>query len=243
MPALVQIMAWRRPGDKPLSEAMMVNLSTHICVSRPQWVKSYLYLQKRNYHLVHYCDVTMASTESQIIRLTIVYSTVYSDADQRKYQSSASLAFVRGIHRWPVKSPHKWPVTTKMFPFDDVIMMDILQPSVIVSIVAYHNGFSGTNGYIYLIALIGIFYVYRHDVLSDIMMFYRSMWLCFFSTLSANGKINCSIVQSYNRWNECYRKTSSISRTKSQHLNVSCILLQLSSRNPLKPGVKLRMKM
>ena len=43
-------------------------------------------------------------------------------ADQRKYQSSASLAFVRGIHRWPVNSPHQGPVTRKMFPFDDVIM-------------------------------------------------------------------------------------------------------------------------
>ena len=42
--------------------------------------------------------------------------------DQRKHQSSASLAFVRGIHRGPVNSPHKWPVTRKMFPFDDVIM-------------------------------------------------------------------------------------------------------------------------
>ena len=39
-----------------------------------------------------------------------------------KHQRSASLAFVRGIHRWPVNSPHKWPVTRKMFPFDDVIM-------------------------------------------------------------------------------------------------------------------------
>ena len=39
IPALVQIMAWRHPGDKPLSEPMMVNLSTHICVSWPQWVK------------------------------------------------------------------------------------------------------------------------------------------------------------------------------------------------------------
>ena len=38
IPAMVQIMAWRRPGDKPLSEAMMVSLSTHICVARPQWV-------------------------------------------------------------------------------------------------------------------------------------------------------------------------------------------------------------
>ena len=48
---------------------------------------------------------------------------VYSGADQRKHQSSASLAFVRGIHRWAVNSPHKWPVTRKMFPFDDVIMV------------------------------------------------------------------------------------------------------------------------
>ena len=41
---------------------------------------------------------------------------------KRKHQSSGSQAFVRGIHRWPVNSPHKWPVTRKMFPFDDVIM-------------------------------------------------------------------------------------------------------------------------
>ena len=39
IPALVQIMAWRRPGDKPLSEPMMVSLLSHICVTRPQWVK------------------------------------------------------------------------------------------------------------------------------------------------------------------------------------------------------------
>ena len=59
---------------------------------------------------------------SQITSLTMVYSAVYSDADQRKHQSSASLAFGRGIHRGPVNSPHKWPVTRKMVPFDDVIM-------------------------------------------------------------------------------------------------------------------------
>ena len=70
----------------------------------------------------HYGDVIMGATASQITSLTIVYSTVYSDADQRKHQSSASLTFVRGIHQGPVNSPHKWPVTRKMFPFDDVIM-------------------------------------------------------------------------------------------------------------------------
>ena len=70
----------------------------------------------------HYDDVIMDTMASQITSLTIVYSTVYSDTDQRKHQISASLAFVRGIHRGPVNSPHKWPVTQKMFPFDDVIM-------------------------------------------------------------------------------------------------------------------------
>ena len=67
----------------------------------------------------HYGDVIMVAIASQVTSLAIVYSTVYSDADQRKYQSSASLAFVRGI---PVNSPHKGPVTRKIFPFDDVIM-------------------------------------------------------------------------------------------------------------------------
>ena len=64
----------------------------------------------------------MDAIASQITSLTIVYSTVYSDADQRKQQSPALLGFVRWIHRWPVNSPHKWPVTRKMFPFDDIIM-------------------------------------------------------------------------------------------------------------------------
>ena len=64
----------------------------------------------------------MGAIASQITSLTIVYSTVYSDADQRKHQSSASLAFVRGILQVPVNSPYKLPVMRKMFPFDDVIM-------------------------------------------------------------------------------------------------------------------------
>ena len=64
----------------------------------------------------------MSAMASQINGLSIGYSVVCSGADQRKHQSSASLAFVRGIHRWPVNSPHKGPATPKMFPFDDVIM-------------------------------------------------------------------------------------------------------------------------
>ena len=166
-------MAWRQPGDKPLSEPMMVNLLTHICVTRPQWVNqiptfsfvgrsckycllkdghfvqlqwvnslrlsdSYMhqwtrpslvqimacrlfgtkplsepmltklsfghlrnkiqwnFITIKTYLFMHYSDVIMDTMESQITSLTIVYSA----ADQRKYQSSASLAFVRGIHRW-----------------------------------------------------------------------------------------------------------------------------------------------
>ena len=62
----------------------------------------------------HYNDVIMNVMASRIIGLTIVYSSIYSGADQRKHQkSSSSLAFVRGIHRWPVNSPHKRPVTWK----------------------------------------------------------------------------------------------------------------------------------
>ena len=70
----------------------------------------------------HYSDAIMNVMASQITSLTIVYSTVYSGANQRKHQSSASLAFGRGIHRLPLNSAYKGPVTRKMFPFDDVIM-------------------------------------------------------------------------------------------------------------------------
>ena len=58
----------------------------------------------------------MGNIASQITSHAIVDSAVYSGAHQRKYQCSASLAFVRGIQRGPVNSPHKWPLTRKMFP-------------------------------------------------------------------------------------------------------------------------------
>ena len=80
--------------------------------------------------ITHYDDVIMSAIASQITSLMIVYSIVYSDADQGNHQSSASLAFVWGIHRGPVNSPHEWPVTRKMFPFDDVIMYYYLCPGV-----------------------------------------------------------------------------------------------------------------
>ena len=86
---------------------------------------SLLHCFYHNFCEFHYSDVKMGAMASQITSVSIVYSTVYSGADQRKHQSSASLAFVRGIHRWLVNSPHnmhKGPVTRNMFPFDDVIM-------------------------------------------------------------------------------------------------------------------------
>ena len=91
------------------------------------------FLLRRFYHWLfsllqclwlHYNDVIMSAMASQIASLTILYSTVYTGADQRKHQSSMSLAFVQGIQWWPVNSPHKGPVSWKMFPFDEAIMVN-----------------------------------------------------------------------------------------------------------------------
>ena len=79
----------------------------------------------------HYNDVIMGAIGSQITSLHDYSLNRLSGTDQRKHQSSASLAFVRGIHRWPVDSPHKWPVTRKMFPFDDVIMNTLSRNTII----------------------------------------------------------------------------------------------------------------
>ena len=86
------------------------------------WRSLVNYMPGNALKMLHYDDVIMGAMTSQITSLTIVYLTVYSGADKRKHQSSASLAFVKGLHRGPVNSPHKWPVMRKTFPFDDVIM-------------------------------------------------------------------------------------------------------------------------
>ena len=88
----------------------------------------------KTYHCSH---VIMSAVASQITSITIVYLTVYSGADQRKYQSSAPLAFVRLIHQWSLNSPHTWPVTRKMFPFNDVIMRVVIHSPTIQT---YMNG-------------------------------------------------------------------------------------------------------
>ena len=76
----------------------------------------------RFFDFPYYNEVIMSTMASQFTSLTIVYSTVYSRADERKRQSPASLAFVMGIHRWPMNFSHKGSVTREMFPFDDVTM-------------------------------------------------------------------------------------------------------------------------
>ena len=78
-------------------------------------------LSPGEYVYLQYNDVIMSAMPSQISSLIFVYSTVYSGAYQRKHQSFASLAFVRGIHRWPVNSLHKRPVTRKILLLGMVI--------------------------------------------------------------------------------------------------------------------------
>ena len=103
--------SWQQVGiasdnDLALSEWQVITYFNHMCISSLRWC--YNGRDSVSNHQPRDC------------------STVYSDANQRKHQSFASLAFVRRIHRGPVNSPHEWPVTWKMFPFDDVIMMGLL---------------------------------------------------------------------------------------------------------------------
>ena len=96
----------------------------------------------------------MGAMVSQITGLTIVYSTIYSGTDQRKHQSSASLTFVRGIHRWPVNSSHKWPVARKMFPLYDVIMEWLVRKCA-----QYYTQIQWRLSFACVISMSNIFYV------------------------------------------------------------------------------------
>ena len=111
----------KRAGNSPWNWPHPV----HVCLSVS------LFDRQRLYYIVddriHYSDVIIGTIPSQISSLKIVYSTASSDVDQRQHQSSASLAFVGGNHRSQVNSPHKGPVTRKIFPFDHVIMQNGLQ--------------------------------------------------------------------------------------------------------------------
>ena len=94
----------------------MFKLGQHVCKRCEHRLVKHWF--QKNWSCVKYnitITVMMSAMTSQITGVLIVCSVVYSGADQRKHQSSASLAFVRGVHRWPVDSPHKWPVTLKCF--------------------------------------------------------------------------------------------------------------------------------
>ena len=85
--ALSLQMSWQQIGTRPSANTMLILVYT--------WMIS----RNANVALRHYDDVIMTTMAAQITSLTVVYSTVNSDANQRKHQSSASLAFVQGIHR------------------------------------------------------------------------------------------------------------------------------------------------
>ena len=81
-------------------------------VKRPEWTNN-----------KHHSDVIMGTMASQITSLTIVYNNRLERRRSKKTSKLRVTGLCEGIHRWPVNSPHKGPVTRKMFPFDDVIMI------------------------------------------------------------------------------------------------------------------------
>ena len=124
-------MGFRLFNGKQLSTSLMSNnikiILRHFLSIKYSWnfhpSVAYIPAQESEFKPSHYSDVIMSTMASQITGVATVCSNVCSGADQRKHQSSASLAFVRGIHRWQVNSPLKGPVTRNMFPFDDDIML------------------------------------------------------------------------------------------------------------------------
>ena len=111
-----------RMSDRPLSDPINACSLTHIYTN--------IYAS-----LGLYYEFTPLQWRHNGCSLTVVCSTVYSSSDQKKHQNSTSLAFMRGIHRSPVNSPHKWSVTRKMFPFDCIIML--LRMKTLISVEEY----------------------------------------------------------------------------------------------------------
>ena len=81
------------------------------------------YIMEAPIAMVNYNGVIMSIWRLKSPALPLFTQPFIQGKDQGKHQSSASLAFLRGIHRSPMNSPHKGPVTQKMFPFDDIIMV------------------------------------------------------------------------------------------------------------------------
>ena len=169
----------------------------------------------------------MSALASQITAVSIVYSNVCSGEDQRKHQSPSPLAFVMGIHRWPVDSPHNGPVTRKLSPFDDVIMIKRYRSEKMNASITMK------------------FSCWRHPELSR-WTFVHWLYLAVHYNLCdaiTTVKLLCWLPMAWRPFGEylTYHQTSNISRTKSKKINASRLVLQSSLSNPLKPGVKSRM--
>ena len=122
-----EVRAYPEGGSGPVSQALLerglcLDLFIYNSLTRAYRTLLVNFMKTIVWSTHYYNDVIMSEMGSQITSISTVCSTIYSGADQRKHQSSASLAFVGGIHRWPVNSSHKRPVTRKMLSFDDVIM-------------------------------------------------------------------------------------------------------------------------
>ena len=109
-------------------------ISNHKCMI--QYVNSWAQSCGNNAWIMellhHYIEVIMGTMVSKITSVSMVCSTAHPGINQRKYKSSVSLVFVRGIHWRPVNPSHKGPVTRKMFPFDDVIMILVLSHQCVI---------------------------------------------------------------------------------------------------------------
>ena len=134
--ALVKIMLWCWIGDKLISEPMMVKFKDGYTSLGPNVLKrigscsaTVSYTSRIIDHnvldwIIHDSDAMMRARRLKSPACQLFTQPIILAQTRRKHQSSVSLAFVRGIDRWSVNSPHKGPVTRKMFLFDDVIRVE-----------------------------------------------------------------------------------------------------------------------
>ena len=151
----------------------------------------------------------MDTIASQITSLSIVCSTVHSGAGQSKHQSSASLVFVRGIRRGPGNSPHKEPVTRKMFPFDDVIMTGTQYTRT-------RNKLLINCGCVWLIIHINILWIYINKQLSwhTRLKVHLNKLMCWYMCFKVHIKHRYETVDRYtNHW-------TNASEHRSNHYDV-----------------------
>ena len=118
IPALVQIMAWRRPGTKPLSEPMMFNWLTHICLTRPQWVN-------HDMPVVHHSQPMEWHNTGSFV------PECHDDVLKWKHFPHY-WPFVRGIYQSPVGSPHKGQSQSFDVFFDVWLMLVVWDAMVLI---------------------------------------------------------------------------------------------------------------